>query len=160
MNTKLQIFLLAAVVVFLFYLGMVFFNKAGANEFQVPKVDVCHCEGNECQTLHIAIPAAFFHVQQHENDYEGACQQPTPTPTLTPTVTLDPTVTASPSATPGEQPKTENITSDGLSDHRSDGLCSEPPCNKADFKPVVPSGPPSTGGGGQDHLPLENGSGK
>jgi len=68
------------------------------------KVDVCHCESNECHTLNIAVPASVAHLEEHEDDYEGACVEITPSPTeeVTPTPEVTPEVspTATPSATP------------------------------------------------------------
>ena len=48
--------------------------KVGATA--LPKVDVCHCESNECETLNIAAPAAAAHLVQHDDDYLGVCQVP------------------------------------------------------------------------------------
>lgn len=64
----------------------------------LPKVDVCHYDGQSgnYQTLNIAVPAAIAHLQQHEPDYPGECDEeevtPTPTPEVTPTPTEEPCI--------------------------------------------------------------------
>ena len=106
--------------------------KAGAT--YIPKVDVCHCESNECHTLNVAIPASVAHLQQHEDDYAGQCNEVTPSvtpiPSVEPSVSPEPTVTETPTATPSptNTPENKQDVSDGRSDGRSDGLCSKPPC--------------------------------
>jgi hypothetical protein len=81
---------------------------------------VCHCEQPDsnspfqCQTLHLPLPAAQSHLDNHSADYEDACrpqatpaQEPTFSPTPVPTAQLTPTtaVTATPEATPTEELK-------------------------------------------------------
>lgn len=63
-----------------------------ADAIFIPKVDICHCESNECETLHIAVPGAVAHLQQHDQDYAGVCQEPEVTPTPTPTEEPDPCI--------------------------------------------------------------------
>lgn len=47
-----------------------------ASATNIPKVDICHCGENHCETLNIATIAAIAHLKQHENDYKGQCEEP------------------------------------------------------------------------------------
>ena len=129
----------------------VFAGAFKAEATYVPKVDICHYDGQSgnYQTLHIAAIAAAIHLNQHEDDYSGACEEVIPTPTEEVTPTITPTVvpcdeapselvlvegvpcsTEEPTVTPEATPSDEkfDIHGDGRSDGRSDGLCSQTPC--------------------------------
>jgi hypothetical protein len=68
---------------------------------QVDKVYWCHCEPNgNCQTLHLPMAALINagHVNAngnplHAGDHEGACVEPTSTPTPSPTTEVQPSPT-------------------------------------------------------------------
>lgn len=80
-----------------------------------PKVYICHCEQPDsespfqCQTLHIAVPAALFHLAQHDADYSGQCEEPEPSPSSFPSPSAtsypDPSPTDEPEPSPSDEPE-------------------------------------------------------
>jgi hypothetical protein len=151
MNRNLAMILgVVIAVILLFLLARSVFASQGYQE----KVTICHCESNECHTLHVSQVASVSHLEQHEDDYLGACEEViTPTVTVIPTdeVTPSPEETVVPSPTTEEQSKGDVPSSDG----RSDGRSSCPECTQTP-KVVVPQGAPATGRGGEGLLPLTN----
>lgn len=107
--------ILAALILggFSYVLMAVVVHLAEANG--VPKVVICHPP----DTLEIAAPAAEAHLENHEADYLGPCEEPEPTdtpdpPTPTPTeptptetplpTETQPTPTPAPDSTPSPTP--------------------------------------------------------
>lgn len=126
-------------------LTLLFTLTAGATREE--KVDICHCEQPDsespfqCQTLNIALPAAESHIEEHEADYYGVCEEPTPTTEVTPTEGVTPTDTpeeATPTPFPTYPPATPDTPPN---DGRSDGRSSCPECtqqySKWDGSPVI-----------------------
>lgn len=104
MNEKTTNWFMIALVAVALVFAVMWVSNANAT-VTLPKVDICHCESNDCQTLNIAVPAAIAHLQQHDNDYPGQCTEPTPTPSVSPSPTPTPTPEVpEPTPTPSENP--------------------------------------------------------
>ncbi|MEK6884746.1 MAG: hypothetical protein AABY22_34255 [Nanoarchaeota archaeon] len=144
---KILIFILAAIV-FIAFLFFIHKSWAWDNGDYDNQTTICHCETSDgddpfqCQTLNVGLPAAESHLEEHENDYEGACEEdlsPTPTPeeiTPTPTLETEPTITSSPTVTPIVVQRSEN--GGGSGDNRSDGLgCSVKDCSGNKVEPPI-----------------------
>ena len=146
-------------IIFWGIVGMVLFSffwmitKTWANQYwdngdYDNQTTICHCEtpdGDDpfqCQTLTIGEEAAEYHLDEHENDYEEACQEdlsPTLIPEeITPTPTQEPEPSISP--TPTETPIVVNPSENGggSGDGRSDGLgCSTHDCSGNKVEPPI-----------------------
>src|SRR4051812_16192246 len=113
--TKLELALLLGIGLIIGLMAVLVVAQAVGATY-VPKVDVCHYDGESgnFQTLNIAATAALAHLEEHEADYEGACQEVTPTeePTVTPS---EEEVTPTPTAAPDVP-----FVGDGKGDGRSD----------------------------------------
>ena len=90
MNRLLKVFLSSFTIGLL--MGFVFLVSVNArgNNGNQGQVTICHCETPDsdepfqCQTLTIGIRAAERHLDEHEADYRGECEEITPTPTPEP----------------------------------------------------------------------------
>lgn len=98
-NGLIKISLLLTVGAILGLIALFVTFTPGRATFQQSKVYVCHCQGNACNTLHIAPIAALAHLQQHEDDYRGVCEEVVPTPTKEPEVTPTPIEEVTPTPT-------------------------------------------------------------
>ena len=143
-----KLFLMVSIIGVLL-LSIIFVQNVVANGPE--NVYICHYDGTSgnFQTLNISEQAAEEHLEQHELDYEGACEEASPTPTPTPTPGEEEHYACVENActlVEGEGQNTCESNSDceeatptptqtpnvgGPGDGRSDGLSSCPSCTQA-----------------------------
>lgn len=86
-----KIILLVAIVMALLTIVILMNRSKKAEATNIQKTYVCHCEQPDsdspfqCQTLHVAVPAALAHLYQHDADYQGVCKEVEPSISPTPT---------------------------------------------------------------------------
>ena len=147
-----NVFILFTIGLFIWLL-FAFINKSWGNydwdNGDDNQTTICHCEvpdgqasPDQCQTLTIGEEAAEYHLDEHENDYEGACQEDlslTPTPEeITPTPTTEP-ITPSPTETPIVVQRSENGggSGDGRSDGHTESLGCQHPSDNCGIMPTL-----------------------
>lgn len=76
---KLYVYLVLGLLAGLVAISLfLFFTRQTSATYQLPNVNICHCpDGNplNCSTKNISLPAALAHLNNHENDYRGVCEE-------------------------------------------------------------------------------------